>query len=136
MGRFLLQLRSNGLMLSLVLLFWPACGWEPAPNSRFRYSKIQKHEQQPVAAKPGHSSMKRTLRLFHAATPDTDDTVSASEHECGIAKKSDVKGQESNARSQNNLVPSTTFNLIKAMIGSGVLALPSGVAAHSDYKTA
>ena len=33
-----------------------------------------------------------------------------------------------------NQVPSATFNLIKAIIGSGVLALPSGVAAMSDHK--
>ena len=33
-----------------------------------------------------------------------------------------------------NQVPSATFNLIKAIIGSGVLALPSGVAAMSNYK--
>jgi hypothetical protein len=35
---------------------------------------------------------------------------------------------------QKSMVPATTFNLIKAVMGSGVLALPAGVAAMSDYK--
>jgi hypothetical protein len=35
---------------------------------------------------------------------------------------------------QKSMVPATTFNLIKAVAGSGVLALPAGVAAMSDYK--
>jgi hypothetical protein len=34
-----------------------------------------------------------------------------------------------------NKVNAGTFNLIKAMLGSGCLALPSGLAALSDYKT-
>jgi hypothetical protein len=29
----------------------------------------------------------------------------------------------------------TTFNLVKAVAGSGILALPGGVAAMSDFRT-
>lgn len=35
---------------------------------------------------------------------------------------------------EKSMVPASTFNLIKAIIGSGVLALPAGVAAMSDHK--
>lgn len=36
--------------------------------------------------------------------------------------------------SQKKKILATTFNLVKAIAGSGVLALPSGVAAISNYK--
>jgi hypothetical protein len=46
-------------------------------------------------------------------------------------------GEERKSRKQEeNRVPATSLNLIKVLLGSGVLALPAGIAAFSDHRTA
>jgi len=47
-------------------------------------------------------------------------------------------GQDSEADDESlrrKKVYATTFNLVKAIAGSGILALPGGVAAMGDYRS-
>ena len=71
--------------------------------------------------------MNNQRRMFRGRAGPTD----------GRLPKHNARRRRNNQQQQNpkkNQVPSATFNLIKAIIGSGVLALPSGVAAMSDRK--
>jgi hypothetical protein len=43
---------------------------------------------------------------------------------------------QKNGKTKEDRVPATSFNLIKVLLGSGVLALPAGIAAFSDHRTA
>ena len=51
----------------------------------------------------------------------------------------DARGNKDDSPSEVSLrrkkILATTFNLVKAVAGSGILALPGGVAAMSDFKT-
>jgi hypothetical protein len=49
---------------------------------------------------------------------------------------SDGADEQNEASEKTSSVSSATFNLIKACVGSGVLALPSGIAVMSDMPKA
>ena len=126
-----IHFRYNGVIL-FVIYFLSARGWQPVPYSRLPSLKSQKQRWQPFIEKPNYSHPIPALNLFDEATSAAENTTTplTGEQECKN------KEEEPGGSTSKNLVPSATFNLIKAMIGSGVLALPAGVAANSDYKTA
>jgi Transmembrane amino acid transporter protein len=79
----------------------------------------------------------RNLAVFSSAaeTPSPEDKG-------GIAEKSDDETTQTPSKTFSDdasigksKVDAVTFNLIKAIAGSGVLALPSGLAAMSDYPS-
>jgi hypothetical protein len=99
----------------------------PSPNQNPRNPRhrgsgtrfSQQQQQQPSSATTGG-------RVPVPTTTTTLQTVSGD-------LPSDPHKDESIRRRQK--VYATTFNLVKAIAGSGILALPGGVAAMSDYKS-
>jgi hypothetical protein len=63
-------------------------------------------------------------------------TVSSNTFLSGEEEESDEKQEKKVVKKGKSQVPAVTFNLMKSMVGSGVLALPAGVAAMSDHRTA
>jgi hypothetical protein len=86
--------------------------------------KVLKHNRSPPPA------WKSTRR---ATTVSTDTFLSSDEEEESSDEDKKEKIVVKKGKSQ---VPAVTFNLMKSMIGGGVLALPAGVAAMSDHRTA
>jgi hypothetical protein len=60
----------------------------------------------------------------------------ASDHEHVLANDDDHKPNHKIVKKEkkSSQLVSTTFNLMKAIIGSGVLTLPAGLAAMSDQR--
>ena len=70
-----------------------------------------------------------------STAPSTDPSVMMSQQSTNNMEDESIQMRNREIKTNHeNQVPSATFNLIKAIIGSGVLALPSGVASMSNFK--
>jgi hypothetical protein len=92
--------------------------------------KIMRYNRSPPAWK---STWRGTVAgdTFLPSDEVAGDTFLPSDEE-----ESDDKQEIIVVKKEKSQVPAVTFNLMKAMVGSGVLALPAGVAAMSDHRTA
>lgn len=105
-------------------------------------SKIGRQNLPPVPAEL--SRLKKNRRRWNDVIGTTRSSVYRKRNMAAYLSTSsdNVMGDDDHQSAANvlpqkkkTIVLATTFNLVKAIAGSGILALPSGVAAMSDFQS-
>jgi len=89
-----------------------------------------------AAFNPAHSTASAVKgRDFFRVMPALQPSLrSALRTSICVSPSEEASGESMDKFSRTSLILSTTFNLVKTIAGSGILALPSGIAATSDFK--
>ena len=126
--------RKNGVMVLLACLWLILAGCEVQGRRQDQYNQI--HQQSIATAT--HLIDARKTEILHQTIPRGGARL--------LSKKSSPKNQKavtskptqkvSDSSSAGATIPSHVFNLIKSIVGAGVLGLPAGIAAFGDAPSA
>ena len=94
------------------------------PSKRLDLARRLPHVKNSFSKKFTETNELRNFAHNDKTTPTSDDRREAS-----------IKRKRRNYSASNKETMAGTLNLIKAMVGTGILALPMGVAKSSDFRT-